>query len=137
MQSSRLAGIPAEAYPEINMDFQSTQYPGLYFIGALTHSIDYERSSGGFINGFRYTGEFFRLLPLHDAILVMLVALQKVSVAARALYRLLEWRNHGVRWPSITKTLDQLVPSLLKRANEGSGIYHMFGFLCDLVIYER
>lgn len=50
---------------------------------------------------------------------------------------MLEWRNHGVKWPSVTKNVDQLVSTILKRANEGSGIYQMFSHFGDVAIVDR
>ena len=47
----------AGKYPLINADYQSPDYPGLYFAGTNTHSLDFRRSAGGFIHGFRYTGK--------------------------------------------------------------------------------
>ena len=43
-------------YPLIYDDYQSSDYPGLYFAGTNTHSLDFRKSAGGFIHGFRYTG---------------------------------------------------------------------------------
>jgi hypothetical protein len=109
--SSTLPKVTPNKYPSIGYDYQSPVYPGLYFLGTLAHSIDFRKSAGGFVHGFRY--------------------------AIRAMHRMVEWRNHGVKWPSITKDLDQLVPSILKRANEASGIYQMFSHLGDLAIVDR
>jgi hypothetical protein len=41
-------------YPEIKINYESSNNQNLYFIGALMHSEDYRKSSGGFIHGFRY-----------------------------------------------------------------------------------
>ena len=46
-------------YPLIDYDYRSSLVDGLYFAGTITHSLDYRRSAGGFIHGFRYTGESF------------------------------------------------------------------------------
>jgi len=43
-------------YPKIDHSYQSVDYPGLYYAGAATHSLDLRKSAGGFIHGFRYTG---------------------------------------------------------------------------------
>uniref|UniRef100_A0A914UQ38 Uncharacterized protein n=1 Tax=Plectus sambesii TaxID=2011161 RepID=A0A914UQ38_9BILA len=42
-------------YPLMGTDYQSLQFPGMYFAGALAHSLDWRKSAGGFIHGFRYT----------------------------------------------------------------------------------
>jgi thioredoxin reductase len=46
-------------YPKINFNYESSNVNNLYFIGALMHSRDYRKSSGGFIHGFRYLIEIF------------------------------------------------------------------------------
>ena len=43
-------------YPQIDHSYESIDYPGLYYAGTVTHSLDYRKSAGGFIHGFRYTG---------------------------------------------------------------------------------
>lgn len=46
---------------------------------------------------------------------------------------MLEWKNHGISWPSKTGSIADLIPVILKRINEASGIYQMFGMLGDVV----
>lgn len=46
-------------YPVISDDFQSTDTDGIYFAGTNTHSLDFRESAGGFIHGFRYTGNSY------------------------------------------------------------------------------
>ncbi|XP_077982946.1 FAD-dependent oxidoreductase domain-containing protein 2-like [Glandiceps talaboti] len=98
-------------YPLINHDFQAHNVPGLYFAGTNTHSLDQKKSSGGFIHGFRYT--------------------------ARVLHRILEHRNHGEPWPSIRQPITELLNHLVKRINEASGLYQMFGVLGDVISLSR
>ena len=43
-------------YPQIDHSYESVDYPGLYYAGTATHSLDWRKSAGGFIHGFRYTG---------------------------------------------------------------------------------
>jgi len=43
-------------YPQIYHNYESVDYPGLYYAGTVTHSLDWRKSAGGFIHGFRYTG---------------------------------------------------------------------------------
>jgi len=45
-------------YPKIDHGYESADYPGLYYAGGATHSLDYRKSSGELIQGFRYTGEY-------------------------------------------------------------------------------
>ena len=51
-------------YPKIDHGYESADYPGLYYAGAVTHSLDYRKSAGGFIHGFRYTGEYNAVVTL-------------------------------------------------------------------------
>ncbi|CAF0906344.1 unnamed protein product [Didymodactylos carnosus] len=90
-------------YPKIDGDYQSVDVKHLYFVGTLAHSLDFRKSSGGFIHGFRYT--------------------------ARALYRILENRYHQKRWPSKMLTIGSLLNYIIKRMNEADGIYQMFSEL--------
>uniref|UniRef100_A0ABM0MVH5 FAD-dependent oxidoreductase domain-containing protein 2-like n=1 Tax=Saccoglossus kowalevskii TaxID=10224 RepID=A0ABM0MVH5_SACKO len=64
-------------YPLINDNYEAVNIPGLFFAGTNTHSLDFRKSAGGFIHGFRYT--------------------------ARALSKILEFRNHQVPWPSVAQ----------------------------------
>ncbi len=43
-------------YPLIDADYSVVGSPHMYVIGAASHSLDFRRSAGGFIHGFRYTG---------------------------------------------------------------------------------
>ncbi|XP_028406643.1 FAD-dependent oxidoreductase domain-containing protein 2-like [Dendronephthya gigantea] len=96
-------------YPLITPDYQSDNVPRLWFGGATAHSLDWKKSAGGFIHGYRYT--------------------------ARSLHRILEWRNHGVKWKHHIIPQSQILNYITKRVNEASGIYQMFGILVDVVIY--
>jgi len=44
-------------YPKIDHAYESADYPGLYYAGGATHSLDLRKSAGGFIHGVRYTGK--------------------------------------------------------------------------------
>ncbi|CAF4018527.1 unnamed protein product [Rotaria sp. Silwood2] len=92
-------------YPKIRYDYQSFDYDHLYFAGTLIHSIDFRKSSGGFIHGFRYV--------------------------TRTLHRIFEYRYHQEKWPSISLSWFSLTNYLIKRINEADGIYQMFGQLVD------
>ena len=52
---------------------------------------------------------------------------------ARTLFRHMEWRYHGVPRLSVTLTpAVDLASHFVKRMNEASGIYQMFGILADV-----
>ncbi|CAK9085447.1 unnamed protein product [Durusdinium trenchii] len=127
-------------YPNISTTFQVSGIPGLYAAGTISHSLDFRKSAGGFIHGFRYT--------------------------TRTLFHLLEEKNFGAAWPQISFVLDRveeltspvhesvpwlcektpsepgsgvahLAQELLDRINEASGPYQMFEFLGDMVLFEK
>ena len=98
-------------------EYESTNVPGLYFAGTLSHGKDFKRASGGFIHGFRYN--------------------------VRVLARTLEMHNHGVLWPhevvpipsgaaSAEAAYRSLSISVLKRCSDTSALYQMFKRLFDL-----
>lgn len=39
------------------MNYEARHTHGLFVVGTASHGIDFRKSSGGFIHGFRYTGE--------------------------------------------------------------------------------
>ncbi|KAK3598860.1 hypothetical protein CHS0354_008608 [Potamilus streckersoni] len=98
-------------YPAIGNDYESVSMKGVFLAGSASHSLDFRKSAGGFIHGFRYTG--------------------------RVLHRLLEWRYHQVPWPITTQPVTNLLAVILKRLNEASGIYQMVSVLADIVIFKK
>ncbi|XP_071548276.1 FAD-dependent oxidoreductase domain-containing protein 2-like isoform X2 [Panulirus ornatus] len=95
-------------YPGIKHTYEAQNVPGLYFAGTATHSLDYRKSAGGFIHGFRYT--------------------------VRVLHQLMEWRHEGRRWPVTSHLTCDLLNVLVRRINEASGTYQMFGVLSDIIL---
>ncbi|XP_069855526.1 FAD-dependent oxidoreductase domain-containing protein 2 isoform X2 [Dipodomys merriami] len=95
-------------YPLIRASYESKGSRGLFILGTASHSVDYRKSAGGFIHGFRYT--------------------------VRAVHRLLEHRHHSVAWPSTKYPITQLTSSIIRRINEASGLYQMFGVLADIIL---
>nr|XP_032825875.1 FAD-dependent oxidoreductase domain-containing protein 2 [Petromyzon marinus]XP_032825876.1 FAD-dependent oxidoreductase domain-containing protein 2 [Petromyzon marinus] len=98
-------------YPKIKADYESPTTRGMFFIGTISHSVDHRKSAGGFIHGFRYT--------------------------ARAVFRSMEWRYHGLPWPSQTLPSSLLLATVARRINEASGPYQMFGVLGDIALLKR
>ncbi|XP_042548979.1 FAD-dependent oxidoreductase domain-containing protein 2 [Dipodomys spectabilis] len=98
-------------YPLIRASYESKGSRGLFILGTASHSVDYRKSAGGFIHGFRYT--------------------------VRAVHRLLEHRHHGVAWPSTKYPITQLTSSIIRRVNEASGLYQMFGVLADIILLNE
>ena len=46
-----------DKFPLIGYDYQLRDVEDLYIAGGASHGPDYRKSAGGFIHGFRYTGE--------------------------------------------------------------------------------
>lgn len=97
-----------EKYPHINENYESSNNPGLFFIGSLMHSHDFKRGSGGFIHGFRYLIRYF--VQLHYT--------KKYDIKT----------IHGV---------EALVPHIIKRINTTSALYQMYGQMCDIISYNK
>lgn len=68
-------------YPKINYDYESTDYENLYFAGTVAHSLDFRKSSGGFIHGFRYTSRWFWLNFWFENHLALLIDLFKLYLS--------------------------------------------------------
>ncbi|XP_030062661.1 FAD-dependent oxidoreductase domain-containing protein 2 [Microcaecilia unicolor] len=98
-------------YPLIKPSYEAKATLGLFVLGTASHSIDFRESAGGFIHGFRYT--------------------------ARAVHHLLEQRYHSILWPSTTLPITQLANAIVKRVNEASGLYQMFGVLADIILLRE
>ncbi|KAM9671682.1 FAD-dependent oxidoreductase domain-containing protein 2 [Trichechus inunguis] len=104
-------GAFSKKYPLIKANYESKGSRGLFVLGTASHSVDYRKSAGGFIHGFRYT--------------------------VRAVHRLLEHRHHGVAWPSTERPITQLTSSIIRRVNEASGLYQMFSVLADVILLKE
>ncbi|CDQ67826.1 unnamed protein product [Oncorhynchus mykiss] len=94
--------------PGVTAWYEGRGTPDLFVLGTAAHSRDYRSSAGGFVHGFRYT--------------------------VRAVHRVLELRYHSNSWPSIKLSISQLQSWLLRRVNEASGPYQMFGVLGDIIL---
>ena len=120
-QPAMVAGPASHKYPQLTDDF-STSVADMYVTGTLAHGLDWRKSSGGFIHGFRYN--------------------------VRALARTLEMDNHGVLWPhevvpipsgaaSAEAAYRNLSISVLKRCSDTSALYQMFKRLFDLYVFTE
>ncbi|XP_074864570.1 FAD-dependent oxidoreductase domain-containing protein 2 isoform X2 [Carettochelys insculpta] len=98
-------------YPLIKPSYESRGTRGLFVLGTASHSVDFRKSAGGFIHGFRYT--------------------------TRAVHRMLEHRHHGIPWPSSIYPITQLTNAIIKRVNEASGLYQMFSVLGDIILLRE
>ncbi|XP_039209030.1 FAD-dependent oxidoreductase domain-containing protein 2 [Crotalus tigris] len=98
-------------YPLIKPSYEAKATRGLFLLGTASHSVDFRKSAGGFIHGFRYT--------------------------ARAVHRLLEVRHHKVPWPASSYPVVQLTNAIVRRVNEASGLYQMFSVLADIILLKE
>jgi hypothetical protein len=96
--------------PEQTAEWESTTVGGLYFAGSLMQARDYRRTASSFIHGFRYN--------------------------VRALHHILGWKYHGQNWPSrlIPPDSTSLSRAISGRIQMNSDLWHMPGFLCDVVV---
>ena len=107
-----LALTENKKYPHITDRYESVENPNLYFIGALMHSLDFKRSSGGFIHGFRYLIKYFFHLHYDGKL-----DIQKYNTTE-------------------INQIDDLLAHILYKINYGSAMYQMFGQLVDIFIYN-
>jgi hypothetical protein len=98
---------PDNKYPAITPRYESVNNPNLFFIGSLMHSLDYKKSSGGFIHGFRYLIEYFFHIHYDGKL--------KIS------------KFHKDK-------LNTLVSHILYRINYSSALYQMYGQVIDAFI---
>ena len=90
-------------YPFISNHFESINNKNLFFIGSLMHSLDYKKSSGGFIHGFRYLIKHF------------------FDINYMKSYEIIT-----------TKKIDELVNHILYKINNSDALYQMYGKLSDI-----
>ena len=90
--------------------WESTNIGNLYFVGSLMQARDYRKTSSAFIHGFRYN--------------------------IRALYRILEHRNHGRAWPwsEVRSWPEDAISMIIQRLNRSSALWLQFGFIGDLIV---
>ncbi|KAL7850585.1 hypothetical protein SRHO_G00199340 [Serrasalmus rhombeus] len=96
--------------PAVTAWYEGRGTSNLFILGTAAHSRDYRTSAGGFIHGFRYT--------------------------VRAVHKVLEQRYHNNAWPATRLSTSQLLSWILKRVNEASGPYQMFGVLGDIILLQ-
>jgi thioredoxin reductase len=90
-------------YPVISHNYESSNNKNLFFIGSLMHSLDFKKSSGGFIHGFRYLIKYFFNLNYDNK------------------YNINKFNS-----------TDSLVDHVVYKINETSPMYQMYGQLCDI-----
>jgi hypothetical protein len=100
-------------YPKINDNFESPSNESLYFIGSLLHSLDFRKSAGGFISGFRFLIKNF----IH--------------------------MNYNIEFDNklfYLKTIDDveiLTKHIVYKINNSPAMYQMFGSIGDILYFNR
>ncbi len=97
-----------DKYPAISYNFESINNDNLYFIGSLMHSLDFKKSSGGFIHGFRYLIQHFFNLNYTE------------------IYDINKFSN-----------VNLLVDHILYKINNSSALYQMYGVLSDIFFLDN
>jgi len=94
-------------YPLLTSEFESVNQKNMFFAGTLTHSLDYRKTTSGFIHGFRYN--------------------------VKALARILGRKYDSASLPEEELALDHnaLSKFVLGRANVSGGLWQQPGFIAD------
>jgi thioredoxin reductase len=107
--SARPELTPCGRYPAIGWDYESIDRPNMYFVGTITHSLDYRKATSGFIHGFRYN--------------------------SRALARVLAAKRHGEPWPATRREAEPgaLTQAIIDRVNRSSALWQQPGYMTDIL----
>lgn len=97
-----------DKYPAINYNFESINNNNLYFIGSLMHSLDFKKSSGGFIHGFRYLIQHF------------------FNYNYTKIHNIYKFSN-----------VNLLIDHILYKINNSSALYQMYGVLSDIFFLDN
>ena len=107
-----LAITEDKKYPHLTSRYESINNENLYFIGALMHSFDFKKSSGGFIHGFRYLIKYFFHLNYDGKLDIIKYNTSQIN------------------------SIDSLLAHILYKINYSSAMYQMFGNIIDIFIYN-
>lgn len=101
-----------DKFPSLTCEWESTNQPGMYFIGTLMQMRDYKKSTSGFIHGFRYNVEAFS--------------------------KLLAEKYHGKPWPYSVHNFEAevLTQKILSRVNGSSALWQQQSFLGDVMVVQ-
>lgn len=96
-------------FPLITPEWEYSDVPRMYALGAMMQTVNYRKNAGGFIHGFRYT-----IRSLID-----LIFFKEYDSALRH---------------SAHHSLEDVQQELFHRINTASSLYQMYGELCDVVV---
>ncbi|WP_428240629.1 NAD(P)-binding domain-containing protein [Gynuella sp.] len=100
-------------YPSLTHSFESSNISNLYFAGTLMHGLDYQKSTSGFIHGFRYN--------------------------VKAMAQILLEKFQDVAPPESENLLSksEVLATLFKRINSNSGLWQQPAFLADFFVFKE
>ena len=101
-------------FPEIDFKYESINNTNLFFIGSLMHSLDFKKSSGGFIHGFRYLIKLFTQINFK-----------------------MPFKIHKFKFDGTLNCYTHLADHMFKRINFASSIYQMYGVLKDVYYFDK
>ena len=101
-----------DKFPNLTCEWESTNLPGMFFVGTLMQMRDYKKTTSGFIHGFRYNVQAFS--------------------------KLLSEKYHDQEWPYTEHPFDSdiLTERLLQRTNGCSALWQQQSFLADAIVVQ-
>jgi len=99
-----------DKYPKINHKYESENNKNLFFIGTLMHSIDFKKSSGGFIHGFRYLIKYF------------------ININYDRTFNIINYNYQN---------LEEITNHILYKINNTSPMYQMHSILGDILCFDK
>ncbi|MFN3190978.1 MAG: NAD(P)-binding domain-containing protein [Aureliella sp.] len=101
-----------DKFPNLTCEWESTNQPGMFFVGTLMQMRDYKKTTSGFIHGFRYNVQAFS--------------------------KLLNAKFHEQPWPSTVHPFESkiLAERLLSRINGSSALWQQQSFLGDVIVIQ-
>jgi thioredoxin reductase len=102
-----------DRFPQLNHYFESINVKDMFFAGTLTQSINYRKTTSGFIHGFRYN--------------------------SIALVNMLINKYHNKPLPSqrIAQNSESLTSAILARVNVTSALWQQHGFIVDAITIDE
>ena len=110
-------------FPQLSDSFESVNVKDMYFAGTLTQSINYRKTTSGFIHGFRYNSKALVDLLMnkyeHKPFVTQSLALNSSSIAQAILNRINEtsalWQQHGFIVDAITLNEEKACAEYIKQ----------------------
>lgn len=103
-----------DKFPSQKSNWESTNIDNLYFAGTLTQMRDYQKSTSGFIHGFRYN--------------------------SKCLSHILENKLLGKTWPAYEQNYissDEIADKIVENVNKSSSLWQQFGFIGSALIINE